>query len=246
MFNTQGLNAGDWLGVFGQDNTNSSKSNPLQTNFQFPSASSSEARNTRNAPANDAFQFPAIGMPRLDRESQFQQELRENQLTSQQAIQNMVAGAAQLSRVTRENYQAKQNLNGGGFSASGGSTGQPSTPSREFSVSSGGGARFTPNAGQVARMQEAMAAGDIARDRENSRSQFNLAMLQNNNDINRMNRQAQIDSASSRISFARQAQEAAKQRVSQERLAQIQANANIYGSMFGALSSPGSNTRYWS
>lgn len=247
----QGLNAGDWLGVFGQ----------------------SEQRNTKNAPLNDAFIFPAISAPKLDRESQFQQELKENQLTAQQDLQNTRAGAEQLSRITSENYQKKLNsdiwaeqqrslINNQGSRSSqtgGGSTqslfgkwGTPELIRGGFNDSFGNDfRRATANEGldfaerSARRITEAEAAGDIAKMKAQSSLNRYQDLLKHNQNIDLMNRQNSLDAQMAANNFSRQASEAAKQRVSQERLAQIQANANIYGSMFGALSSPGANTKYW-
>lgn len=276
MFNTKGLNAGDWIGVFGQSDSNNynNQSNPLQTNFQFPSSGNSEPRNTNNAPLNDAFQFPTIGIPNLDRKSQFNRELDENQLAGQQATQNTIGGAEQLSRITSENYQKKLNAdlwaeqqrnqinNSGARSSQVGGGGQQSlfgkwgTPTL---VQGGLNDKFGNDFRRAAaregldfatqsarRITEAEAAGDIAKMRAQASINQGADLLKHNQSIDLMNRQTSLDSQRSANDFTRQASEAAKNRVSQERLAQIQANANIYGSMFGALSSPGANTRYWS
>ena len=231
-------------------------------------------RNTQNAPLNDAFQFPSIPQPQLNREATFQQNEREAALAGQRATQQTVGGAQQLANTASGNYQQKADIDYqqavrlANMPRSGGSAaiasnlnsgfGQWGAPSQMYGMMGGTNlaadnqrriedARYGREfAAQSARMiSQAEAAGDIARTRAQANAQRQLLALQNSKAIDLARSQASIANQQSAIDFQRQAQEAARQRTSNERLASIQATGNIYGSMFGALSAPGANYRYW-
>lgn len=295
LINTAGTN---WTGTFGTDS------------FQ-PAALIKEPRNTRNAPLNDItnfnggqapwvtstqtdFTFPSIGMPELNRETDFSQSYRRNTLEGQRAKQQQIGGAQELARTAAQNYQQKTAIDRqdrnidfanqvallnrqAGFSSPSQIAKDPSifgmiaqNPRRTIIGSSGmrdlgldysklaeNNVLNANNARILAEYSRANQAGNIALSKQEADSQRRILDEQNRNAVNLLNRQTSIDAQTSAINYQRQAEEAVRQRLSQQQLAQIQANAsmyganmnalgNVYGSMFGALSSPGSNYRYWS
>lgn len=260
----------DWTGTFGGEDfapailnppssePRSTKNAPLNDtpSWQFPdygetSPASWSIGNQTN------FNFDATGMPILDREKQFLQNEREATLAGQRSLQQQLTGAGALSEIAASNYAkkvqadlaAQQQLDRsrqkpqGGFSAGG-------------ALSLEGG------------LSRAQALGDIARIRAQGEADRRLAQQQGREA--RLNSFANAD-ASANLNFENAytqdrlnrwqnqftASENQLSRDLQQRLAQLQADTarytaqtqamgNVYGSMFGALSSPGANYRYWS
>lgn len=254
-------------------------------------------RYTKNAPANDAsqlgkglsfadnfntstntaFQYPSIPMPEMNRQKDFEQQYKENQLTAQQALQTARSAAAEQGEIALRNYRAKTAIDsqaqqqrarnatglGNPRSASGGvavpNYGGWSAPQQQhgstgfsFFTESQNDRKFRDAAEQrdfaaqtARRIRTAEAAGDIARMDAQARNERQNARFLNNINVGNMNRQASIDAQRAANDYTRQAREAALQRASQERVAGMQAAGSLYGSMFGALSAPGANYRYW-
>lgn len=233
-----------------------------------------EDRNTQNAPLNDGskFAFEAPKLPDLNIDNAYQTAQKYAQLSAQDAISNQVAAAQQLGNVAAQNYERKQNIDAQqAQNKSFGSPGFNTTP-----VSSSGKSAFGNWSGGTLQRQDfgnglnnlqntqdfnfqrqqaaesaraittAEAAGDLARIEAQSMAQKRLVDAQNRADIFAAQNQAALAQNRAQQDQIFQRGESAADRASKERQAAMQAQASLYGSMFGSLSAPGANYRYWS
>lgn len=223
-----------------------------------------------NKQQSQDFNYSTPTPERLNSEDSYRQALRFQQFAGDEsarqqinAMNNAAANNLDIYRnktaIDQQNkiFESELSNRGGDVVSSIGKSafgqwGSPTLARRNFSID---GTALGDNQQQIsdynfqreqatltARMiKEAEASGDIARDKAQARNQRDNAIMQNNSQINLMNRQASLDAQRSATDAQRQRDSEA----SKERIAAMQAQGSILGGLFGSIGSGNPNYRYW-